>query len=133
MNRPDGMTNGKRSILVLDDDSAVRDSLKFSLGIEGFEVHTYSSAEDLLNDERLLASSCLIVDYHMPAMNGLEVVAKLRDRRSSLPAVLITGRPDADIRARAAAARVAVIEKPFRGTSLIDCIHAAVEGHTQHS
>ncbi len=133
MNWSDGMADGKRTILVLDDDSAVRDSLKFSLGIEGFEVRTYSAAEDLLNDERLLASSCLIVDYHMPAMNGLEVVAKLRDRRSSMPAILITGHPNANIRERAAAAGVILIEKPFRGTSLIDCLHAAIEGHTQHS
>ena len=118
---------------MLDDDSAVRNSLKFSLGIEGFEVHTYSNAKDLLNEERLLASSCLIVDYHMPAMNGLEVVTKLRERRSSMPAILITGHPDTNIRQRAAAAGVVLIEKPFRGTSLIDCVHAAVEGHTQNS
>lgn len=96
-------------------------------------MHTYSSAKDLLSDERLLAPSCLIVDYHMPAMNGVEVVAKLRDRRSSMPAILITGHPNANIRERAAAAGIAVIEKPFRGNSLIDCIHAAIEGHTQHS
>ena len=124
MNWPDPTADGKRTILVLDDDSAVRESLKFSLGIEGFEVCAYSNANDLLNDERLLASSCLIVDYHMPAMNGLEVVAKLRDRQSSMPAILITGHPDANIRERAAVAGVAVIEKPFCGTTLIDRIHA---------
>ena len=132
MNRSGG-SDAKRTILVLDDDSAVRDSLKFSLGIEGFEVHTYSNAKDLLNEERLLASSCLIVDYHMPAMNGLEVVTKLRERRNSMPAILVTGHPDTNIRQRAAAAGVVLIEKPFRGTSLIDCVHAAVEGHTQNS
>ena len=128
MNRSVATADGKRIVLVLDDDSAVRDSLKFSLGVEGFEVRTYSNADDLLNDERLLTSSCLIVDYHMPAMNGLEVVAKLRDRQGSMPAILITGHPDAKIRERAAVAGVALIEKPFRGTSLIDCIHAALEG-----
>jgi FixJ family two-component response regulator len=133
MDRSDG-ASGKRTILVLDDDSAVRDSLKFSLGIEGFEVHTYASAKDLLSDEGLFASSsCLIVDFHMPAMNGLEVVTKLRDRRNSMPAILITGHPDANIRECAAAAGVALIEKPFSGTSLIDCIHATIEAHSYPS
>jgi two-component system, LuxR family, response regulator FixJ len=120
----------KRTILVLDDDSAVRDSLKFSLGIEGFDVHTYSDAEELLNDNLLLVASCLIVDHHMTTMNGLQVAAKVRDRRGSMPVILVTGHPDADIRGRAAAAGVALIEKPFRGTLLIDCIHAALNGDT---
>ena len=57
MNRSVGTADGKRIVLVLDDDSAVRDSLKFSLGIEGFEVRTYSSASDLLNEAKLPASS----------------------------------------------------------------------------
>jgi FixJ family two-component response regulator len=127
MNRSVGTADGKRIVLVLDDDLAVRDSLKFSLGIEGFEVRTYSSASDLLNEDKLPPSSCLVVDYHMPTMNGLDVVAKLRDRRCSMPAILITGHPDANIRERAAAAGVTLIEKPFRGTSLIDCVHAALE------
>jgi FixJ family two-component response regulator len=129
MNQFDGAAASKRIVLVLDDDAAVRDSLKFSLEIEGFVVRTYSSAEDMLNDELLLVANCLIVDYHMPEMTGLEVVARLRDRRSSMPAILVTGRSDANIRGRAAAAGIALIEKPFRGTSLIDCVLAAVDGH----
>jgi FixJ family two-component response regulator len=130
MNQFDGAAASKRIVLVLDDDAAVRDSLKFSLEIEGFVVRTYSSAEDMLNDELLLVANCLIVDYHMPEMTGLEVVARLRDRRSSMPAILVTGRSDANIRGRAAAAGIALIEKPFRGTSLIDCVLAAVAGRT---
>ena len=79
MNQFDTTAGSRRTVLVLDDDFAVRDSLKFSLEIEGFEVRTYASPTDLLNDTASLAASCLIVDYHMPTMNGLQVVESLRN------------------------------------------------------
>ena len=127
MNQFDTAAGSRRTVLVLDDDSAVRDSLKFSLEIEGFEVRTYASPMDLLNDEALLAASCLIVDYHMPTMNGLDVVARLRNRRRSMPAILVTSHPDSGIRERAVAAGVVLVEKPFRGAFLMDCIRAALD------
>ena len=85
---------------------AVRDSLKFSLGVEGFEVRAYASPDELLNDNSLPASGCLIAHYHLPTMNGLEVIAKIRARRNSMPALLMTGRPNANIRKRALAAGI---------------------------
>jgi two-component system, LuxR family, response regulator FixJ len=66
----------KHVLLVLDDDFAVRESLKFLLEIEGFDVRTFASPDELLNENSLADFGCLIVDYHMPAMNGLDVVAK---------------------------------------------------------
>ena len=81
-------------VLVVDDDAGVRVSLKFTLEMEGFEVRTYSSAQELLNENSLPASSCLVTDYHMPAMTGLELVDRLRDRRMSIPAILITSLPN---------------------------------------
>jgi two-component system response regulator FixJ len=108
--------------LVLDDDAAVRNSLKFSLEIEGFEVRDYASANELLDDNSLPALSCLIVDYHMPDMNGLDVIARLREKRERLHAILVTGHPDVSIRERAAAIGVPLIEKPIQGSALTDCI-----------
>jgi len=127
MNQFDTASRSKRTVLVLDDDSAVRDSLKFSLEIEGFEVRTYASPMDLLNDTALPAASCLIVDYHMPTMNGLQVVESLRNRRCPMPAILVTSHPGTGIRERAAAAGVVLVEKPFRGAFLMDCIRAALD------
>jgi len=72
MNQSRAVMGAKHALLILDDDSAVRASLKFCLEIEGFEVRAYSSAHELLNEDSLPASSCLVVDYHMPTMNGLE-------------------------------------------------------------
>jgi FixJ family two-component response regulator len=71
--------------------------------------------------------SCLIVNYNMPAMNGLEFVARLRDRNLSIPVILATGHLSDNIRRRAATAGVFTIEKPFLGNRLIDCVEHAFE------
>ena len=95
--------------------------------MEGFEVRTYSSAQELLNENSLPASSCLVTDYHMPAMTGLELVDQLRDRRMSIPAILITSLPNENLRNRAAAGGVSLIEKPVFGGRLLDALRQAFE------
>ena len=116
-----------RHVLILDDDDAVRNSLKFSLEAEGFRVLEYASPNELLNEGSLPDPSCLIVNYNMPAMNGLEFVARLRDRNLSIPVILATGHLSDNIRRRAAAADVFTIEKPFLGNYLFDCVERAFE------
>ena len=133
MNQLHGGASPKPVILVLDDDSAVRESLKFTLGIEGFDARAYSSPTELLSEGCLAAACGLVVDYHMPAMNGLEVVARLRERRISIPAILVTSHPNENIRSRAAAAGVPIVEKPFLGSRLLDAIRTAFDGHTSPS
>jgi two-component system, LuxR family, response regulator FixJ len=78
------------TVLVVDDDSAVRHSLQFSLELEGFAVRLYADGRELLDDPHLPACGCLVVDQVMPGMSGLDVVDALRLRGSSNPAVLIT-------------------------------------------
>jgi len=114
-------------VIVIDDDPAVRNSLKFSLEIEGYTVRAYAGAHELLSDEEELpARSCLLVDYYMPTMNGLELLARLRDRGISIPAMVITSHPNRKLRERIAAAGVPLIEKPFLGTVLSDRIREAL-------
>src|SRR5215472_11937364 len=101
------------TVLVIDDDPGVRSSLKFALEVEGFAVRTYPTGSDLLNDEDMPESSCVVADYHLPGMNGLDLLARLRARKVSLPAILITTDPSAAIRHRAASAGVRLVEKPL--------------------
>jgi two-component system, LuxR family, response regulator FixJ len=115
--------DARHLLLVLDDDAAVRDSLKFLLEVGGFKVRTFASPEELLQDNQLPDTGCLIVDYQMPAMNGLDVVATLRQRQISMPAVLITAHADTKILERSSAAGVTLIKKPFDEAALLDCIH----------
>jgi FixJ family two-component response regulator len=121
----------KQVILVVDDDEAVRDSLRNLMESEGFEVRAFSNGHDLLSEASLPAIGCLVVDYHMPAMNGLELVSALRGRGVSIPAILITGNPTKYVRDRAAAIAVLVVEKTRLGSYLLDCVHEAFAKHGQ--
>ena len=121
----------KQVILIVDDDEAVRESLRSLMKSEGFAVQAFSNGHDLLNEASLPAIGCLVVDYHMPAMNGLELVSALRGRGVSIPAILITSNPTEYVRDRAAAIAVLVVEKPRLGSYLLDCVREAVAKHAQ--
>jgi len=110
------------TVLVVDDDPAVRNSLKFSLELEGFAVRIYPDGRALLDDTHLPAGACLVVDQVMPEMSGLDVVDTLRHRGVLIPTVLITSGVSAKLRRRATAAGVMVVEKPFFGNGLVDAI-----------
>jgi len=111
---------------IVDDDPAVRHSLKFSLEIEGFAVGVYASAQELLEDADLDRFRCLVIDQHMPGMTGLDLVAKLRDRKLSVPAVLITTHPPRAVLVRAGKAGVPIVEKPLLGNALLDKIRELI-------
>ena len=121
----------KQVILVVDDDEGVRRGLRDLMESEGFAVCAFSNGHDLLNEASLPAIGCLVVDYQMPEMNGLELVSALRGRGVSIPAILITGNPTEYVRARAAAIAVLVVEKPWLGSYLLDCVREAVAKHAQ--
>jgi two-component system, LuxR family, response regulator FixJ len=113
-------------VVVVDDDPAVCSSLKFSLELEGFSVRAYGSAAEFLAAGST-GADCLVIDQRMPAMSGMELIAKLRAQNISTPAVLIVSQPNVAVTARAAKAGVAVVEKPFLGNALLDKIRQACQ------
>ena len=115
------------TVIVVDDDSAVRNSLKFSLELEGFSVQTYCSPRKLLAEGHFPKSGCcLVVDYKLREMNGLQLLRNLRERNCLLPAILITSNPNSALLRQAKDAGVALVEKPLLGDSLIQEIHSAL-------
>lgn len=116
-------------LLIVDDDAAVLNSMKFSLELEGFAVRLYGNAEALLNEPDLPEFGCLLIDYAMPGMNGLELLAELRSRNVTLPAILISGHPSPTLRQRAFDAGIAFIEKPVLESGLAETVRAAVRSH----
>lgn len=115
-------------VIVVDDDAAVRQSLKFALELEGMNVRVYESGAELLAEPDLPADGCLVVDYYMPSMNGVELMDKLRRRLVKLPAILITARATDDMRKRAARSGFRqVIEKPLEDSTLLDSIRGALD------
>ncbi|MBB3889658.1 FixJ family two-component response regulator [Phenylobacterium haematophilum] len=113
-------------LLLVDDDPAVRTALKFALEIDGYEVETFPDAESLAACPRLPAEGCLVVDLQLPGMDGLELVEVLRRRAVRLPALLITTHPNAQVRSRAKAAGVDIVEKPLLAETLGEAINRAL-------
>jgi two-component system, LuxR family, response regulator FixJ len=117
------------TVLIIDDDPAVRNSLKFVLEVEGFAVRAYHTGSDLLRDPELPAAGCLVIDYKLPEMNGLDLLVELRRRKIDLPAILITTHPSSEVRRRAALGGVTVIEKPLLNDTLFQEIRAVLDGN----
>lgn len=120
-------------VLLVDDDLAVRRAIKLLLQTCHYEVREYCRATDLMCDEQAWAGCCLITDYWMPEINGLELLRKLRNTGWLGPAILITGHPERDLAQRAIAwGFYGVIEKPLTDLRLIkllkECLAAPLAG-----
>jgi FixJ family two-component response regulator len=109
-------------IVVIDDDPAVCNSLKFSLELEGFAVRLYSSGAEFLASGSLTECKCFVIDQRMPGMNGMEVISELRKRNVSAPAILIISQPNKVLSSRAAEAHIPIIEKPLLSNALVEKI-----------
>lgn len=114
-------------VIIVDDDAAVRQSLKFALELEGLDVRLYKGGGELLADDHLPTDGCLIVDYHMPGINGIDLVDRLRGRHIDLPAILITTQPSRELQSQALRSGFRqVLEKPLDDSSLLDGIRGAL-------
>jgi len=114
-------------VLLVDDDPAVRAALQFRLELEGFVVNACSSGEELLDRQDLpKGEACLVLDYKLTGMTGLETLQRLRDRHVNLPALLITSNPAPVLRAAAGTAGATIVEKPLLGDDLVGEIRAAL-------
>jgi len=111
------------TVVLLDDDAALRMALTFSLEIEGYRVEACATGEELMALDLPPSEACLILDYRLGGMSGLDVLQALRQRGVQLPAVLITSNPTPGVRARAARLQAQVVEKPLLGDHLLGHIH----------
>ena len=115
-------------IYVVDDDSDVLGSLRFLLEADGFDVRTFRSATALLNANVPGEADCFVIDYKMPAMTGIDLANRLRNRHVDTPIILITGYPDENIKEKAAAAGIRhVLLKPHIEESLVTRIRGAIQ------
>jgi two-component system response regulator FixJ len=116
------MQDAQKSVFVVDDDAAVRDSLTTLLELQSFKVKAFETCQDFLKSSSA-DDACLVLDIHLPGMSGFDLMDALKRAKRSLPTILITGRCDNAIRARAKALGVvAVLEKPIDFNELIAAI-----------
>lgn len=111
--------------MIVNDDAAMRDAMQFALRLEGAEVRLHESGAGLLADPALPACGCLVLKFHLPEMDGLEVLRRVRAMELTMPAILLTSNATPALRARAAAAGVwLVLEKPIMDGALVNAVTA---------
>jgi FixJ family two-component response regulator len=115
-------------VAIVDDDEAVGNSIEVLLRSIGLVAHAFSSGDEFLRSSELDRTACLVVDFDMPNMTGLDLHKNLSGLGKAIPTVMITAYPSDDIRARALQAGVIrYLTKPFDESELLDCIHAALD------
>ncbi|MCC6919331.1 MAG: response regulator [Alphaproteobacteria bacterium] len=100
-------------ILLVEDDPAVRSSIAFALDVEGLDVTSFATAEALLASPETWDSNCVVVDYRLPGMDGLSLLARLRAGGGPRAAIVITSNPSARLRKSVADAGALLVEKPL--------------------
>lgn len=119
--------SASRRIAVVDDDHSVRKALKRFLRSFDLEAETYGSAGEFLDAAHQSIPDCLVLDLHMPGMNGLELQQRLTETGVSLPVVIITGHDEPGMRARCLAAGASsYLRKPLDDQALLQAIHQAM-------
>ena len=110
-------------VFVVDDDVSVRKSLELSIRCEGWQPQTFASAKEFLNRPRSLGPSCLVLDYSLPDLNGLELQKRVAVERPEMPIIFITGHRDVPITVQAMkAGALEFLTKPFSDDVLLEAI-----------
>ena len=115
-------------VFVVDDDISVRESLELLIRCEGWQPETFSCGQEFLTRPRVLVPSCLVLDFSLPGLNGLELQKRMAVERTDMPIIFITGYRDVPMTVQAMkAGAVEFLTKPFGEDALLSAIRAALE------
>ena len=116
----------QRKVYVIDDDDAVRESMRAVLESFEIDVSDYRSAGDFLERVAAPTNGCMLLDLHMPGMSGLELLEVMRQRGWDLPVIAMTGRGDDVLKERVLRAGVIVLlDKPVDESTLTHALDRA--------
>lgn len=119
------------TVFIVDDDRAVRDSLRLLVRSVGWNVQTFGSADEFLAEFDPQAPGCLVLDIRMPGMSGRELHERLNEMGAAPPVIFITGHGDIPMAVEAMRAGATdFITKPFRDQDLLDRIREAIATDT---
>jgi len=115
-------------VYIVDDDVSVRESLEFFLRHEGLTVETFISAQEFLGCPRATVPNCLVLDFSLPGLNGLELQKRAAVERHEMPIIFITGHGDIPMTVQAMkAGAVEFLTKPFSDEVLLNAVRKALE------
>ena len=125
-------TRTEPRVHIVDDDAAVRDSLRELIQSAGLSVELYASAEEFLLACGTRLAGCLLLDLRMAGMGGLDLQQALRARGADLPVIILTGHGDVPAATRAFKQGASeFIQKPYEPHELLRCVRAALAQHAQ--
>lgn len=123
------MPTDKRHIYIVDDDESVCRALKCLLITFGFEVDTFSTAEKFFSAVPNSAQGCLILDIHMPGLDGWEAFKRIIRSGSKRQVIIMTADKNGGLREQASkTGAVGFLHKPVNDQELVDLINMAFEG-----
>jgi two-component system response regulator FixJ len=115
-------------IYIVDDDEAVRDSLRVLFEAYGFIVHDFASGVDFLRRHTPAANGCVVLDVNLPGMDGFEVLKRLTAGGNHLPVIIMTARTDSRTSTEALrAGAIGFVQKPFVIAQLMEMVRDALE------
>ena len=118
----------KQTVFIVDDDEGIREGLSLLLETVGQPCELYSSALEFLESYDPNKSGCLVLDIRMPRMTGLDLQEKLKEKKSVLPIIFITGHGDIQMAVEAMRrGALDFMRKPFREQDLLDRINEALD------
>lgn len=116
------------AVFVVDDDEAMRDSIRWLLESVNLGATMFSCANDFLESCDPGMEGCLLLDVRMPGISGMELLETLKSRGILLPVIMITGHGDVPMAVRALKhGAMDFIQKPFNAEELLGLVHAALE------
>ena len=122
----------ERMVFIVDDNPAIRDSVRWLVQQVGLKPKTYNSAQEFLNSYNPEMRGCLVLDIRMPGMSGLELQDRLAKLESKLPIIIITGHGDIPITVRAMkAGAYEFLQKPFNDQALLDSIQGGLDKYEE--
>jgi FixJ family two-component response regulator len=126
--------NPQPTIMVVDDDEAMRHALQRALVLGGFAARTFASGREFLAACATIPAACLLLDVKMPEMSGLEVQAILNERRIDLPVIFITGAAEVPIAVTAMkGGAYDFLEKPFDNDVLLERVRQCIAAHARRN
>jgi FixJ family two-component response regulator len=122
------MAIAKPIVFVVDDDVWVRESLELLIEDEGWQAETFASAQEFLDRPRTFTPSCLVLDFSLPDLNGLELQKRVAVERTDMPIIFLTGQGDIPMSVGAMkAGAIEFLTKPFNDEVLLTAIRQALE------
>ncbi|PWK65648.1 response regulator [Aminobacter sp. AP02] len=116
-------------VAIVDDDGAVRRALRRLVLSLSYQSVGYASGEEFLASLLDMVPSCVILDQHMPNLNGLDVLGRMRSEGLAMPVIIITGLDQPGMRAKCIkAGAAAYLVKPLESSVLSTVIEAAIAG-----